>query len=214
MPHWHHVPRVDELGALDVGGLLQRVELECAFGFLADAIERRGADADRGGLALHLPVGGGHAGFQCGVAEVDGMAVTTGFTGGIGDVRVDSVTEGRLILDRDAEVRFGDEIHIKRAIGLCGSGAVGDFLTLALRHRAPPIVPAPPSGITHFTDDAPFHFSIVNGSAGVAGSLADESDLATEFTGGFRCFKFHLEFRPFVFLHVDGGIAAWAGGDL
>ena len=127
---------------------------------------------------------------------------------------MDGVTEGRFIFGRDAEVRLGDELHIKRAIGLGGGGAMGNFLTLALRHGAPPIVPTPPNGITHFTDDAPFDFSIVDGRASVAGSFANESDFAAEFAGCLRGFNFHLEFRPFVFLHVDGGIAAWAGGDL
>ena len=142
------------------------------------------------------------------------MAIAAGFTGGVGDVRVDGVTECWLILGCNGEVRLGNKIHINHSIGLCGGGAVGNFLTLALRRGTPPIVPTPPSGITYLTDDAPFDFSIVDGRAGVAGSFTNESDFAAEFAGFLRSLEFHLEFRPLVLFNIDGRIAAWAGGDL
>ena len=161
-----------KLGPLHLFGLLQGINFECALGFLADAIKCGGVECKVYGLILLLPVSYGDTGFESGVSKVNTTLITPGFACGIGDVRVNGISECGFVRSRDAVVRLGGELHIKGTIRFGGHVAMGNFLTVPLRSRAPPIVRSPPSWVAYFANNTPFDFSIINRCTGVGCSFA------------------------------------------
>ena len=160
-----------KLGSLHLFGLLQGINFECALGLLADAIKCGGVECKVYGLILLLPVSHGDTGFKSGVSKINAALITPGFACGIGDVRVDGISECGFVRSRYAVVRLGGELHIKGTIRFGGHVTMGNFLTFPLRDRTPPVVPAPPDGVTYFAHDTPLDLCIIDGCAGVSGSF-------------------------------------------
>ena len=142
------------------------------------------------------------------------MIVAPGFAGCVGNIGVDGVTEGRLVLRRHTVIRLRSEFYIKGAVRLGGGCSVCDLLALALWHWAPPVVPAPPRGVTYFTHDAPFDFGIIDGSAGISCGFACKSYFAIQFAGNFRSLDGYFKLWALVFFYIDAGTATRASNYL
>ena len=69
--------------------------------------------------------------------------------------------------------------------------------------RPPPIIPAPPRGITNLAHDAPADIRAINGRAGVSLGLASQRDGAVQLRRGLRRFNLDAELGPLVFLHAE-----------
>ena len=197
--------------ALDSRRFLQAMNLHLAIGGLRFAIERRRANRQRHRLVLRLPLDGGKRGRERGEADVHGALRGTRLARRVGDIRVDGVAEGRLVLLRNAGVRLRIKLDGEHAVRSGARRAVGDLLA-ALRARRTPPIPAPPIRPAHLANDAILHLRAIDRRAGVALGLAGERDLVVQLRRRLRRVERHLELRPLVFLHIERRLAERSAG--
>ena len=111
-------PITIKLGSLHLFGLLQGINFECALGLLADAIKCGGVECKVYGLILLLPVSHGDTGFKSGVSKVNAALITPGFACGIGDVRVDGISECGFVRSRTLLSGLAVNFTLKEPSGL------------------------------------------------------------------------------------------------